>query len=231
MQAHQDQVGDALAVAALQNGLVRVQLEAVVPVVGVRHVRDEGTARVVLGAERHLLNFLAALPVVNAERAVRLPRRGIQVFKHHVNGARDADGFVKHGPFRAIRSETCRMVPPKLQEVAEFRGFSVLGWYVDPVIVALNVVVHGGACGGGGVAGRVPGRLDGVGGHAVILALLPVARGHHALDNINRIKLAEVAVHPRGDGRVSGVGVGVNGVLVLHGFKADARIAIMRIFQ
>ena len=97
--------------------------------------------------------------------------------------------------------------------------------------MALNVVVHGGACGGGGVAVRVPGRLDCVGGHAVILALLPVARGHHAFNNIIRIKLAEVTVVPRGDGSVGLAGVGVNGVLVLHGFKTDARVAIMRILQ
>jgi len=70
VQAHQEQVGHALAVVPLQNGLVGVQLQAVVPVVRVRDVRDEGGVRVVLGAKRHLLDFLAALPVVNAERAV-----------------------------------------------------------------------------------------------------------------------------------------------------------------
>jgi len=70
VQAHQEQVGHALAVVPLQNGLVRIQLKAVVPVVRVRDVRDEGGVRVVLGAKRHLLDFLAALPVVNAQRAV-----------------------------------------------------------------------------------------------------------------------------------------------------------------
>ena len=70
VQAHQEQVSHALAVIPLQKGLVRVQLQAVVPVVRVRDVRDEGIVRVVLRAERHLLDFLAALPVVNAERAV-----------------------------------------------------------------------------------------------------------------------------------------------------------------
>ena len=70
VQAHQEQVGHAFAVVPLQNGLVRVQLQTVVPVVRVRDVRDERGVRVVLGAKRHLLDFLAALPVVNAQRAV-----------------------------------------------------------------------------------------------------------------------------------------------------------------
>ena len=70
VQAHQEQVSHALAVVPLQNGLVRIQLQAVVPVVRVRNVRDQGGVRVVLGAERHLLDFLGALPVVNAQRAV-----------------------------------------------------------------------------------------------------------------------------------------------------------------
>ncbi len=229
MQAHQEQVGDALAVAALQNGLVRVELQAVVPVVGVRDVRDHGIRRVVLGAKRRLLDFLAALPVVNAERAVGIPRRRVQVLKHHVNGARDAHGLVKHGPFRAERAQLRRMIPPKLQEVAELGGIHVIGGHGEPVVVALNGVVHGRARGSGGVAVRVPCRLDRVGRHAVVLALLPVARSHHAPNNAIRVKLAEVGVDPRGDGRVRGAGVGVNGVLVLHGLKRNARIALMGI--
>ena len=230
VQAHQEQVGDALAVAALQNGLVRVQLQAVVPVVGVWHVRDEGTARVVLGAEGDLLNFLAALPVVNAQRAVRLARRS-QVLKHHVNGARNAHRLVKHRPFRAIRAQLGRMVLDELQEVAELGRFGVIRWYGKAVVMALNVVVHGGPRRGGRVPVRVPRRFNRVGGHAVVRALLPVARGHHAPNNVNRVKLAEVAVVPRGDGSITNIRVAVNGVLVLHRFKRDARVALVRILR
>ena len=229
VQAHQEQVGDALAVAALQNGLVRVQLQAVVPVVGVRDVRNHGIRRVVLGAKRHLLDFLAALPVVNAERAVGIPRCGVQVLKHHVNGARDAHGLVKHGPFRAIRSHLGRMVRPKLQEVAELGGVHGIGGHRKPVVMALNGVVHGGARSSGGVAVGVPCRFNGVGRHAVVLALLPVARSHHARNNAVRVKLAEVGVDPRGDGHIRSTRVGVNGVLVLHGLKRDARVALVRV--
>jgi len=123
------------------------------------------------------------------------------------------------------------MVPEELQEVAEFRRFGVIRRYGKAVVMALNVVVHGRACGGGGVAVRVPGRLDCVGSHAVIRTLLPIARGHHAFDYVNRVKLAEVAVHPRGDRSVGLAGVGINRVLVLHGFKTDARITRVRIEQ
>ena len=231
VQAHQEQVGHALAVVPLQNGLVRVQLQAVVPVVRVRDVRDDGIVRVVLGAERHLLDFLAALPVVNAQRAVGFSGRRVQVFKHHVDGARDAQGFVKHGPFRAIRAQPRRMVPEELQEVAEFGGFRVFHWDGQPVVMALDVVMHGRACRCGGVAVGVPGRLDCVRGHAVIRTVLPFARGHHGFDDGIRIKLAEVAVIPRGDGYIFGIRVVVNGVLVLNRFKRDARVARVRVLQ
>ena len=230
MQAHQEQVGHALAVAPLQNRFVRVQLQAVVPVVRVRNVRDQGVVRVILRAKWHLLDFLAPLPVVNAQRAVRLARRS-QVLKHHVNGARNAHRLVKHRPFRAIRAQLGLVIPVELQEVAELRRFGVIRWYGKAVVMALNVVVHGGPRRGGRVPVRVPRRFNRVGGHAVVRALLPVARGHHAPNNVNRVKLAEVAVVPRGDGSITNIRVAVNGVLVLHGLKRDARVALVRILR
>jgi hypothetical protein len=40
-----------------------------------------------------------------------------------------------------------------------------------------------------------------------------------------------VGVDPRGDGQIRSTGVGVNGVLVLHGLKRDARVALVRILH
>ena len=121
------------------------------------------------------------------------------------------------------------MVLEELQEVAELGGCCVLFRYIKPVVMAFNVVVHGGARGGGSVSVRIPRCFNRVGGHAVVRALLPVAWGHHARNNAVRVKLAEVAVVPRGDGGVWRAGVGVNGVLVLHRFKRDATVALVPI--
>jgi len=216
VETDQIQSGHRFAVLVLQDGLVDVELERVMPKVAVGHKGDAGRdGRLV--AKGFVGNFLGTLPVVNLQRSVG-------IFKDHVDGSGQHVFFVKDHPLGAKRLELGE-IRDKLEKVAVLDRVILHG---QPVPKIFNVGVHLGPGLGGGVAVPVPLALNVGARHFVVLVRgIALDFALHAVDDGVGIKVAKVAVIPsrhgsvpalavnvvemralvKGDGGVSGVGI------------------------
>jgi len=182
-------------------------------------------------------DFLAALPIVNAEGAV-----GVLV--DHVDGARQLQVVVINAPLGPVRAqvggvgnELYEVGPlnagvPMNRILGSFKQFLVriIGRKLVIVHEALNVVVKVGA--GAAHRGPIVGPLflDLVGGEApVLVSGLPGLTGHHLVDYIVGVELGEVGMNPGCDGCVFRIGVRCNAVLVVLLEEVDVAIALVAV--
>ena len=197
---------DCYIVLALQQELVEVELQRVVPIVGVGFVGDRRVQRFAVRAV--LDDALGAFPIINMKRA-------FLVYVDHINGANDADVFVVDAPFGPVRAQAGRELCVELQELLELRGvvFERL-----TLVEMLDVGVHPRA----EVGGLLPLGLDLFARHPVVSALRPVAPRHHFRDDGVRVERREQS--PNEGGHRSKVGTAADRVLVPQLFKDDGGI-------
>lgn len=226
----QHQLLHLLPVLRLQDVLVQVELECVVVVVGVIQVAQGRVERARLTECRIdvLLDLPATLPIHDGECAV-------EVLEHHVDGAGDLELLVEDAPLGAVGQQTIH----RLELFAEVVEIRHLLWhaFVDdhvgdgpqPIVVVLDESVHLGACGCCLVALLLPCLLDFVSGHRVVLAVLPVARRHHPLDDFIFVECWEVAVDECGGAHIASLAI--DGVGVARLIKDDEVVAVVRVLR
>ncbi len=219
MQTHQTKPHHLLPILLLNDRLISVQLQRIVPEVRVLQMPNARRQRLA-PISIHLQNLLAPLPVIDQQRPVI-------ILVDHVNRPRDLQFLVVNRPLRPIRMQV-RILAQKVLKVAVLDAV-VLDLHL--IVVALNVVVHVGARRGRAVAVRVPHVQDLPRRHHVIFVLgvvlvLPTAQ--NLLDDLVRVELGEVVVVPRGDRRIRGVAV--DRVDVGRLFELNKGIAIMGVF-
>ena len=122
------------------------------------------------------------------------------------------------------------MIGMKAAKVTEFDGSVIHVVKEGPVVNALDIVMHCGACGSGFVAILVPARFNLVARHTVILAFQPVRSGHHPINDCVGVKVVEMFMVPCCYGRVFDRRIAVDGVNVGTGIKRDSGVSTMRIF-
>lgn len=119
---------------------VGVELEGVMPEVGVRDVGETGDMGGFI-SEGDIGDFLGAFPVVDAEFA------GEFVAVNHVDGSADTEFFVEDAPFGAVGFKMGK-IGEEVLEILEFDGGVVDR---DAVVMLFDVEMHlcsGGGCGG-----------------------------------------------------------------------------------
>ena len=96
MQTNQKHVAYDHAVFLFQNGFIGVELERVVPIIGIRQMFNFwGLCK--CAAECRFFNFLASFPVVDGVSTI------VQISKQDVDGARQAHFLVKNHPLGTMR--------------------------------------------------------------------------------------------------------------------------------
>lgn len=166
MEDDEGQLRDDDIVELLKNASVDVELEAIVPVVGVGEVVDRRLHRLPLVFK---LDFLGAFPVVDGEGAVGL-------LIDHIDGAGEFDVVLEDEPLGAKGNESPGLSPPPFEglEVVPLRPrrrHVVVTRQIPHrfgVVVVFDVQVH---LGSGAACGRArirPLRLDLVRRHSKV---------------------------------------------------------------
>jgi len=182
-------------------------------------------------------DFLAALPIVNAQGSV-----GVLV--DHVDGAGQLQVLIVDAPLGPVGTQIGG-VCDELHEVGpldagvlvtsilgSFKQIPVriLGWELVIVHEALNIVVEVGPSAAHSRAIVGPLFLDLLGGQSpVLVPRLPRLARHHFVDDIIRVEFGEVGMNPSGDGGVLGIGVRCNAVFVVLLKEFDVGIALMAV--
>ena len=179
MQTYQEHVHYFHIIFAFQNRLIRIQLQAVVPVIRVGYVFNDRVLRTLAVC---FFYFATSFPVVNTKCAVFF------VSKHHINRTRKSQLFMEYRPLCSIGFEVW-IVFEELFKVFVF-DTGILARTL--VVVALDIVVHRGPRGGGFIAVLIPSCLNFVRGLSILLTFSPLFGSHHGVNNGIGVELFKV---------------------------------------
>ena len=184
MYANEKESDDFLVVFFLENHSVCIQLEGIMPEIGIWDVLDtfggcSGIAEFVFVSD-----FFAPFPIVYQERSVG-------IFIDHIDGTRQFDFFAINHPFGSVGFQFGEIFQKLLEKLVFDTGVR----HRHLVIIMLDIGVHFGSCVGGLVAVFVPGLFDLFVGHSVVfvgIGIVPFLALFHILDDLVGVEMCEM---------------------------------------